>query len=258
MKTELAGKKVVITASTNGIGYASARMFLEEGAFVMINGRNKETLQERCKILQKEFGNERVTGFCGDVEKESEIIKLKSNVQKVYGKIDCLVPNAGNGRPTSKDHMDINEWENSFQINLFSAVKLIYEFNDMWDIQKGGSIVLISSLAACDRIGAPYAYAAAKEGVRVMTKYLSDDYASKNIRVNCVIPGNIMFAGGRWEELMMLDKGGTEEYIQKNVPMKRFGRPREIASVIVFLASVSASFITGTSLVVDGGQKRGI
>ena len=91
-----------------------------------------------------------------------------------------------------------------------------------------------------------------------MTKYLSDDYASKNIRVNCVIPGNIMFAGGRWEELMMLDKGGTEEYIQKNVPMKRFGQPREIASVIVFLASVSASFITGTSLVVDGGQKRGI
>ncbi len=258
MDLQLKGKIVVITASTNGIGYASARMFLEEGAYVVINGRNEDTLQSKCAVLKKEFGDERVSCFCGDATKEKDIVELKNCVQKMYGKIDCLVANVGSGRPSTEDKLDSREWENSFQINLFSSVKLVHVFHDMWDIQKGGSIVLLSSLAACERIGAPYAYAAAKEGIKVLTKYLSDDYASKNIRVNCVIPGNVLFPGGRWEELIALDKEGIQNYIQKNVPMKRFAQPQEIAAAIVFLSSFLASFITGTSLVVDGGQKRGI
>ncbi len=248
----------MITASTNGIGYASARMFLEEGAHVVLNGRNKDTLQSRCTILKREFGDEYVSYFCGDATKENDIIELKNCVQRMYGKIDCLVANVGSGRSLVEDKLNSNEWENSFQINLFSSVKLIHAFHEMWDVQKGGSIVLLSSLAACDRIGAPYAYAAAKEGIRVLTKYLSDDYASKNIRVNCVIPGNVLFPSGRWEELIAFDKEGIQNYIQKNVPMKRFAQPQEIAAAIVFLSSTPASFITGTSLVVDGGQKRGI
>lgn len=136
MKTELAGKKVIITASTNGIGYASARMFLEEGAFVMLNGRNKDILQSRCSALKREFGDERVSYFCGDATKEKDIIELKNCVQKLYGKIDCLVANVGSGRPLTEDKLDLNEWENSFQINLFSSVKLIHVFHEMWDIQK--------------------------------------------------------------------------------------------------------------------------
>ncbi len=258
MDSKLKGKIVVITASTNGIGYASARMFLEEGACVVLNGRNENTLQSGCAILRKDFGDKRVSYFCGDATKEKDIIELKNCVQKIYGQIDCLVANVGSGRPLMEDKLDSSEWESSFQINLFSSVKLIHVFHDMWNIQKGGSIVLLSSLAACERIGAPYAYAAAKEGIKVLTKYLSDDYVSKNIRVNCVIPGNVLFSGGRWEELIALDKEGIEDYIQKNVPMKRFAQPQEIAAAIVFLSSNLASFITGTSLVVDGGQKRGI
>ena len=117
---------------------------------------------------------------------------------------------------------------------------------------------MISSLAACDRIEAPYAYAAAKEGVKVLTKYLADDYAERNVRVNCVIPGNVLFPGGRWEELMERDRSGTEKYIRENVPLRRFAKPEEVAAAVVFLASDRASFITGTSIIVDGGQKRGI
>ena len=258
MYTGLEGKHIVITASTNGIGYAAAKMFIEEGAHVVINGRNADVLKERCRFLEKEYGDGCVLGFCGDVTKESDIAALKKYVNKKFGKIDCLVANVGSGRPIAENRLDINEWKSGLDINLFSAVQLIHEFEDLWDSEGKGSIVLLSSLAACDRIGAPYAYAAAKEGIRVLTKYLSDDYAFQNIRVNCVIPGNVLFLGGRWEELLEVNKEEVERYIQEHVPMKRFAEPEEIAAAIIFLASDLASFITGTSLVVDGGQKRGI
>ena len=258
MQTGLAGKYVVITASTNGIGYAAAKMFAEEGAYVVINGRTADILKDRCRQLEEEYGDGQVSGFCGDVTKEEGIAALKEYVKKTFGKIDCLVANAGNGRPIDESRLGINEWKVGFDINLFSAVNLIHDFEELWNYKKGGNIVLLSSLAACDRIGAPYAYAAAKEGIRVLTKYLSDDYASRNIRVNCVIPGNVFFRGGRWEELMKNDREVIEKYIQENVPLKRFADPEEVASAIIFLASDRASFITGTSLVVDGGQKRGI
>jgi len=258
METGLAGKHIVITASTNGIGYAAAEMFLEEGAYVVINGRDAETLKKRCRYLKNKYGNECVLGFCGDASKEEDIAALKKYVMGTFGKIDCLVANVGNGRPIAENRLEINEWTVGFEINLFSAVKLIHEFECMWNYQKGGSIVLLSSLAACDRIGAPYAYAAAKEGIKVLAKYLSDDYASKNIRVNCIIPGNVFFPGGRWEELLKDDRKGVEKYIRESVPLKRFADPKEIAASIVFFSSELASFITGASLVVDGGQKRGI
>lgn len=258
MRTKLIGKKVIITASSNGIGYASARMFLEEGAFVIINGRHDEILQEKGHLLKKIYGDNHVYCFCGDITTKKGISALKKYVQDIFGTIDCLVANAGSGRPIAESRLDPAEWEKGFEINLFGAVRLIHEFDDMWDRQNGGNVVMISSLAACDRLKAPYAYAAAKEGIRVLTKYLSDDYALRNIRVNCVLPGNVLFPGGRWEELLMQDKEGTERYIQENVPLKRFAKPEEIASVVVFLASELASFITGASIVVDGGQKRGI
>ncbi len=258
MRTGLTGKKVIITASTNGIGYASARMFLEEGASVIINGRNADILNKRCDALKIEFGNQKVFGFCGDAASAEDILALKEYALKVFGKIDCLIANAGSGKPVASHRLESVEWETGIQQNLFSAVKIIHELEDMWEEPEGGSIVMLSSLAAYDRIGAPYAYAAAKDGIRVFTKYLSDDYAARNIRVNCVVPGNVWFPGGRWEELMEADREGTEKYIQDHVPLKRFARPEEVAAAVIFLASDLASFITGTSLLVDGGQKRGI
>lgn len=258
MQTGLAGKYVAITASANGIGYAAAKMFLEEGAYVVINGRNEMRLKDCCRHLEKEYGNRHVYAFCGDITKTESIIALKKYVLEIFGGIDCLVANVGSGQPIAENRLDAIEWKAGFDTNLFSAVQLVHEFEDMWDVSKGGNIVFLSSLAACDRIQAPYAYAAAKEGIRVLTKYLSDDYAAKKIRVNCVIPGNVLFPGGRWEELLNNDSEETEEYIRENVPLKRFAKPKEIAAAILFLASDLASFITGTSLVVDGGQKRGI
>ncbi len=258
MNLGLKSKNIVVTASTDGIGYATAYKFLEEGACVLINGRGTAKATEKLDSLKEKFGERKVFLYIGDTALEGGIKEMHQYAKSVLKHVDCIVSNVGSGRPIGGHRLENIEWEKGFDINLFSAVKLIQEFDDMWIQHEGGSIVMLSSLAACERIGAPYAYAAAKEGIRVFTKYLSDDYAARNIRVNCVIPGNVFFAGGRWDELLEQDREGTEQYIQRNVPLRRFAVPEEIANAVVFLASEAASFITGTSLLVDGGQKRGI
>lgn len=256
MDLQLEGKKVIVTASTGGIGLATARKFLEEGTCVLINGKNEIKARAKKELLEAEFGYGRVFLYTGDVTLEENIRKLRQYAEEIWNRVDCIVANVGSGRPIAENRLESTEWEKGFDINLFSAVTLVREFDNMW--REGGSIVMLSSLAACDCIKAPYAYAAAKEGIRVFAKYLSDDYASRGIRVNCVLPGNVLFPGGRWEELLQQDKKEVEHYIQEKVPMKRFAIPEEIANAIVFLASGAASFITGTSILIDGGQKRGI
>lgn len=256
MDLHLAGKKAVITASTDGIGYAVARKFLEEGALVLINGRNEIKACEKRELLEKDFGKNRVFLYTGDAASEQCVREMRQYAENIFGHIDCLVANVGSGKPASKSNLDLEGWKNSFDINLFSTVRLVQEFDSLWEKDTGGSVVAVSSLAAYNRISAPYAYAAAKQGVSVFSKYLSDDYAGRKIRVNSVVPGNVYYKGGRWDELMGADGEGVRSYIEQSVPMKRFAAPEEIADAVVFLASDRASFITGAALMVDGGQSR--
>lgn len=258
MDLQLSGKKVVITASTDGIGYAIAYRFLKEGADVLINGRNEQKIQERKKLLDKEFGEKRVWIYVGDTTSGEGIKEISQYAKSVFQYIDCLVANVGSGKPVTQSDLDIEGWRRSFDVNLFSTVQLIQETNEFWNENAGGNIVMISSLAAYSRISAPYAYAAAKQSLGVFTKYLSDDYARRKIRVNCVVPGNVYYKGGRWEELLKSDEKGVKNYIESAVPLKRFATPTDIADAVIFLASERASFITGTSLFVDGGQSRAV
>lgn len=256
MDLGLRDKNVLITASSQGIGFAAAESFLREGANVLLSGRKEEKLKQRCEELREKFGNERVFFFLGDISKENIILQCQSYVKKIWGRLDVLIPNLGSGKPIGDDRLNIKEWEMLMDVNLMSAVRLIREFSELLSLSGQGSIILISSIAACERISAPYAYAASKNAIRTLGNYLAGDLADKSIRVNCVIPGNVMFPGGRWEELYNRDVDGVRRYINKEVPLKRFGRPEEIADAIVFLASERAGFITGAELVVDGGQKR--
>ena len=263
MDLQLKGKKAVITASTDGIGYAVAYKLLEEGANVLINGRNELKAQQKQYLLEKddgekEFGEKRVFLYIGDTTSEAGIKGIYQYAESIFNHIDCIVANVGCGRPITQSNLDIKSWEKNFDINLFSAVRLIQEFDGFWGENTNGSIVLVSSLAAYNRISAPYAYAASKQGISVFSKYLSDDYAGRNIRVNSVIPGNVFYKGGRWEELLKKDKSGVKEYIEHCVPLGRFATPEEIADAVTFLVSERASFITGASLLVDGGQSRSI
>lgn len=256
MELGLKNKRVFVTASSSGIGFAIAKVFLNEGAKVVINGRNSNKVDLAVSKLKKECNSNYIYSFIGDITYKQNISNSKAFIEESIGGIDILVPNLGAGKPISNNHLDINEWEMMYAKNLFSAVKLIDVYRDVLMAGSAPCIVMISSIVACERMSAPIAYSAAKNGVRTLCNYLAGEYGKSNIRVNCVIPGNVYFEGGRWQELIQENKKGTMQYINDNVPMKRFASPEEIADAVVFLASERASFINGAELVVDGGQKR--
>ena len=257
MNLGIEGKVALVTASTNGIGRETAKAFLQEGAIVFINGRDEKKLLKMREELGGEYGDKRVYFVCGDAADENTICSLYDLIEAEYGRLDILVPNLGSGKPISENRLDVDEWQYMMELNLFSAVKLINKFRSLLMQGNNPSITMLSSIAALEKLNAPYAYAAAKASILTLIKYLSDEYAKDNIRVNGVIPGNIFFKGGRWEELLVADRAKTEDYIRNNVPLKRFGRPEEIANAIAFLASECSLFTTGSTLVVDGGQRRG-
>ena len=256
MNLYLNGKKVFITASTGGIGKATAAAFLREGANVIINGRDEDKLADTVKELRKVYGEEKVYAVCGDMSDEETIKYAIGKIKEHVSGIDIVVGNLGTGKPVSDDKFDLREWEYMLKMNLLSAVGLIQNTRGLFS-ENGGSIVLIASLAAHDRIGAPPAYAAAKAGVISLVKYAAPILWRDNIRINAVSPGNVFFEGGRWEELLRQDETGINDYIEKEVPMKRFGTAEEIAETIVFLSSGKAGFTTGAVVQVDGGQGKG-
>ena len=257
MELGLKDKIVLITASTNGIGKATAELFLQEGAVVFINGRDDTKLLKVQEEFAGKYGKGKIHIFCGDVSDGRVIDDVCEYIEKMYGKLDILVSNLGTGKPVEKNRLAISEWQHMMNINVYSAVKVIDKGYEL--LKKGDNpcIIMLSSIVAFEKMNAPYAYAAAKASVLTLVKYLSKDYAKDNIRVNGVAPGNVLFEGGRWEELMKENIVEVTNYIKNNVPLQRFGRAEEIASAIVFLASERSLFTTGETLVVDGGQKRG-
>lgn len=249
-------KRVYITASVNGIGKATAEAFLREGATVIINGHNESRLTHALNELRETYGEKRVYAVCGDMSDEQAIKRAVSKIEEYVSDIDIVVGNLGTGKPVSDDKFDLQEWEYMLKMNLLSAVGLIQNTRSLFS-ENGGSIVLTASLAAHDRIGAPPAYAAAKAGIISLVKYAAPILWGDNIRINAVSPGNVFFEGGRWEELLRQDEAGINDYIDKEVPMKRFGTAEEIAETILFLSSEKSGFTTGTVVQVDGGQGKG-
>ena len=256
MELDLCDKNVFITASTSGIGKATAVAFLREGATVIINGRNEKKLMDVLTEFREKYGENKVYAICADMSEEKSIKEATDKVRKYVSHVDVVVGNLGTGKPVSEDKFDIKEWQYMLKMNILSAVGLIQNVRDLFS-EMGGSIAIIASLAAHDRIGAPPAYAASKAGIVSLVKYAAPILSERNIRINAVSPGNIFFEGGRWEELMVQDLTGTKEYIEREVPMKRFGEAEEIAETLLFLCSGKSSFTTGAIVQVDGGQGRG-
>lgn len=253
MNLGLEGKKVFITASSRGIGLATAKAFLDEGCSVVINGRDEERLRQIIDELAGMYPS-RIAAFSGDMLHSDDITKAVEYVTGRFGSLDILVSNLGSGKPESNDCLDAAEWDRFFRVNTIGSVEMLNGFYDLLKMGTKPCVILVSSIVAKEAASAPPGYAASKSAVLVLNKYLSRIWASDGIRVNCVLPGNVFFDGGRWQELHEADPEGVDRYISEKVPMNRFGRPEEIADSIVFLASEKASFITGAELVIDGGQ----
>ncbi|MBE6015711.1 MAG: SDR family oxidoreductase [Lachnospiraceae bacterium] len=258
MDLGLRDKKVIITASSNGIGKATALAFANEGAKVLINGRNPQKLSAVKNEISTCYGEDSVLSVCGDATTDETRDKIIREAHDKWGSIDILIPCVGSGKSESENPLSLDEWNRLLNINLLCNVGLIDKCISL--LQKGNDpvITMISSVVAISRASAPASYAAAKSGILTLNNYLAAEYKNTGIRVNCVVPGNVYFTGGRWEEIRNADVKGTDEYINSNVPMNRFGKPEEIADAIVFMSSKRASFINGAVLTVDGGQNGGI
>lgn len=254
MDLGLEGKRVFVGGSSRGIGLAIARGFLAEGAGVAIAARGADSLEEARSTLAAEYEGRRVAAVRADMRDEAQVDEAASRAVEELGGLDVAVANAGSGRGPGGWELSVEQWREMWDENFTSAVLLSRRAAEAMD--GGGALCLIGSIAGLEDRGAPLPYNAAKAALVRYTRDLARRLAPQGIRVNLVAPGNILFPGGRWEELLAERREQIERYIDREVPMARFGTPEEIANAVVFLCSERASFITGACLIADGGELR--
>jgi len=253
MNLELQDKVVMVTGASRGIGKAIALGFAEEGAQLSICGRTKETLTNAEEEIETYGVN--VLSTIADVTKGEEAKVFFSNTLARYGKIDVLVNNVGGSRLTSSLEISDQEWHQLLDLNLVSAARMSRLVIPMMQDQKSGVIIMISSIYGREG-GGHITYNAAKAAEISMAKSLAREFAPENIRVNSVAPGSIAFPGGVWAQRQEENPEKIADFVKSDMPLGRFGKPEEIANVVVFLASERASLVTGACMNVDGCQSK--
>jgi len=242
----LEGKIAVVTGGNSGIGLATAKRFLEEGAKVAISGRNQKTLDEAVKTLGKE-----VLAAKADTANIEETGKFLEAVNRKFGKIDVLFVNAGVAKFAPFTETPEALFDENFDVNIkgayFTMQKAVPYLND------GASIILNTSVAGSTGTPGTSAYAATKAALRSLARTAAAELADRKIRVNAVAPGPIVTPiFGRTGLPQQVIEDWAKELVQ-DVPMKRLGQPEEVAGVVAFLASSDASYVTGVEINVDGG-----
>jgi 3-oxoacyl-[acyl-carrier protein] reductase len=188
--------------------------------------------------------------------RRDDIERALDETVNAFDGIDSVVANLGSGTAKPGWELDDEDWSSVLDTNLRGSASLA-TLSMPYLLKRGsGSLTFISSIAGAESIGAPIPYGAAKAAIEMTMKSLSRLVGPQGIRVNAVSPGNVLFPGGSWERKLEDRREFFEEMVQREVPLQRFASPEEIADIVVFLASDRASFVTGSSLVVDGGQTR--
>jgi len=240
---KLEGKVAVITAATSGMALATAKLFVEEGAYVFITGRRQDVLDKAVKSIGRN-----VTGVQGDASILADLDRLYDVVKREKGKIDILFASAGAGEFAKIGEITEEGFDKTFNLNvrgtLFTVQKALPLFND------GGSIFMNGSIAGIKGFPNFSVYSASKAAVRSFARTWLVDLKDRNIRVNVLSPGTI--------DTPILDPLGPEmkEAFKSLIPRGEMGRPEEIATAALFLASSDSSFVNGIELFVDGGTAQ--
>lgn len=242
-----AGKAALVTGASRGIGRAIAVDFAEEGADVAILGRNAATLAETAEACQAVRGEARVEALVADVTDAQAVEAAVAATLKAFGRIDFAVANAGQAEDAlivraKKDHVDA-----MLDINLKSAFYLVTAVARPMMKQRSGSIVLVSSIVGLSGNAGQAAYSAAKAGLLGLAKSVAKELGSRNVRVNAVAPGLIDTAMTE-----SMPPQARAHYIAA-IPLARAGTVDEVSGVVMFLCSDAARYVTGQTIVVDGG-----
>ena len=238
---KLEGKVAVITGGSSGLALESAKRFVEEGAYVFITGRRQKALDEAVKLIGRN-----VTGVRGDAANLDDLDRLFDTVKREKGKIDVLFASAGRGEAAKLGEITGQHFDAAFGLNvrgtLFAVQKALPLFND------GGSIFMTGSVASVKGFPGFGVYAASKAALRSFARTWLNELKGRNIRVNVLSPGVIDTPDSH-----RIDKE-TRQMFESLIPRGRMGRPEEIATVALFLASDDSSFVNGVELFVDGGM----
>lgn len=248
-------KVALVTGASRGIGRAIAQALAQEGARVSICARTPDVLERGAAELRA-AGHE-VFSMSADVTDEAQAAQWVRATAAHWGGIDVLINNAGGAVVGTLAGLPDSAWQESFATNFFAPVMLSRIAAVEMERRGGGAIINISSIYGREA-GGPIAYNAAKAALISLTKMMAREFAAKNIRVNSVAPGSIIYAGGVWEQIFKENPEFERDFISHDFPAGRLGRPEEVAYAVVMLASPKASWITGATLPVDGAQGRSL
>jgi|SRR5699024_1016367 len=263
MDFHLEGKSIIVTAASQGLGKAIAEEFANEGASVFISSRDAGALEKTAEEIKMKTKNERVSFIPCDMKKEEDISNLIETAVKENGTIDGLVNNTGGPPAGSFMEMSDDDWYHAFELNLLSYVRTIRAAVPYMQKQKYGRIINIASSSIKESIDNLVLSNTMRPGIVGLAKTLSQELSEDNILINTVGPGTI-----QTERIHHLNQLRAErqnvaiEQIQEEgeagIPIKRYGEPHEFAKPVVFLGSGANTYITGQTMIVDGGSVKAL
>jgi 3-oxoacyl-[acyl-carrier protein] reductase len=256
MDLGLRDKVAIVTGSSRGLGLASAKALAAEGCRVTLCGRTDATLHGAVRGVSRiAGGDDRVLAVQADLTQGEGVQRVIDRTVERFGGLDVLVNNVALARGGSLLETSDADWQEAFEYTLLPAVRASRLAVPHMTRRGGGSIIIIASIFGREA-GGRMTYNAVKAAEISLAKSLAQQLAPANIRVNSISPGSFLFEGGSWWKRQQENPTAIAEYVKRELPFGRFGRADELGDVVAFLASSRASWISGTSIVVDGCQSR--
>lgn len=258
MDLGLAGKVAVVTGSSRGLGLASAKALVSEGARVCVSARGRARLGEAVAELRAVAGaDDSVVGVEADLSTADGVASVIDRTVDAFGGLDILVNNVGKAGGTDIVDTADAEWQAALEQTLYPAIRASRLAVPLLRRRGGGVIIMIASIWGRES-GGRMAYNAVKAAEISLAKALAGQLAGDNIRVNSVAPGSISFPGGSWATRQAEDPDGMAAFIARELPFGRFGRAEEVGDLVAFLASSRASWVSGACITVDGCQSKSL
>jgi len=250
MDFDLKDKVILVTGSSQGIGYTIAERLHAEGCQVILNGRSRATLRKSAERLQCS------AYISADVTDTDQVQNLITGVIARFGRLDGVVCNVGSGQSVAPGEESLGEWQRVFSQNLWSVTNTV-EAAKPHLVSSAGSILCISSICGYEVIpNAPVTYSAAKAALHAYIRGIARPLGKHGVRINAIAPGNILFEGSVWEKKLKENTADVRSMLIRDVALEKFGAPEDIAKLTAFLMSSNARFVTGSVWTLDCGQVK--